>query len=245
MGTFNDLYGFVVNYLNEQEAIEIATEIFDAKEYTIGCATDSPRILDCGSHIGLATLYFKSLYPKARITCVEPVKDNFELLKKNVASNSLEGMTLINAAVADVAGKATMYGEFNLEQPRYIGGSLFKNWANPWSVEQQVDTVVLSSLLQERFDFVKLDLEGMETRAMREAESYLTNVGEICIEYHDIGSLGKETDLDAIIEILERNGFVVDVNHKVIKEIFPENLFEWVDQNALGLATIHAKNKNF
>src|ERR1019366_6730082 len=43
-------------------------DIFVKHVLDFQCATDAPRILDCGANLGLASLYFKRRYPKARIT---------------------------------------------------------------------------------------------------------------------------------------------------------------------------------
>ncbi len=64
-----------------------ALQIFRDRLYHFSCGTDSPLILDCGAHIGLASLYFREVYPKARIhafeadpeiatMCVSPVRTN-------------------------------------------------------------------------------------------------------------------------------------------------------------------------
>ena len=50
---------FEVFSINVDESLEIAKEIFENKEYYFSSPTPAPKILDCGSHIGLATLYFK------------------------------------------------------------------------------------------------------------------------------------------------------------------------------------------
>src|SRR5262245_22787707 len=39
----------------------------------------TPVIIDCGAHIGLATLWFAQQYPAARIFSVEPARSNFEI----------------------------------------------------------------------------------------------------------------------------------------------------------------------
>jgi FkbM family methyltransferase len=45
-----------------------------------------PLIIDAGANIGLSTLFFSRIYPKARIICVEPERNNLELLAANTAS---------------------------------------------------------------------------------------------------------------------------------------------------------------
>lgn len=47
---------------------------------------EEPLIVDCGANIGLASLWFANVFPKARIIAVEPDRDNFALLQQNVES---------------------------------------------------------------------------------------------------------------------------------------------------------------
>ncbi|HKZ65867.1 MAG TPA: hypothetical protein VJ111_05915, partial [Chitinophagaceae bacterium] len=42
-------------------------EMFKEKVYKFTSSKKNPYIIDCGSNIGMSILYFKSLYPEARI----------------------------------------------------------------------------------------------------------------------------------------------------------------------------------
>ena len=46
----------------------VMEEVLLREEYYFDIEIPNPRILDCGSHVGLAIYYFKSLYPEAVIT---------------------------------------------------------------------------------------------------------------------------------------------------------------------------------
>ena len=152
--------------------------------------------------------------------------------------------TVINAAISSRAGDSVIFGEFNTPNPRFCGSSLIQNWANPGSTSLSVETIPLSSLLNEKIDFLKLDIEGSEAGALKESESKIHRVVEICIEFHGMNT-STENRLDEIVAILERNHFRVEVRHKIIQDIFPKNLLPWVQETGLSLATIHAKNKLF
>jgi FkbM family methyltransferase len=151
---------FEVFSANKDECLDIAQEIFENHEYLFSSSTPSPTIIDCGSHIGLATLYFKKLFPLAKITCIEPIPENFTLLQKNIEANHLHTVSLINAAISDKTGRAVIFGEFGKPNPRFCGSSLIQDWANPGSIPLSVETIALSSLINEKIDFLKLDIEG-------------------------------------------------------------------------------------
>jgi len=61
---------------------------------------DEPRVIvDAGANIGLATLYFKSLFPSASVICIEPESSNYRALQDNVSVNRLSNLTLVRAGL--------------------------------------------------------------------------------------------------------------------------------------------------
>lgn len=121
--------GFEVSCINKDECLSIAQEIFERREYFFSSLKSAPTIIDCGSHIGLAALYFKKLFPLSKITCVEPVPENFALLQSNIEVNHLHSVNLINAAISEKTGKSVLFGEFGKQNPRFCGSSLYQYWA--------------------------------------------------------------------------------------------------------------------
>src|SRR5262245_29502721 len=61
-------------------------EIFEEKIYGFRCDEPSPYILDCGAHIGLASLYLKEHLPSARIHAFEADPDLADLCRANFAA---------------------------------------------------------------------------------------------------------------------------------------------------------------
>jgi tRNA G46 methylase TrmB len=66
-----------------------------------------PLIIDGGSNMGMSILYFKHVYPQARIIGFEPDPAIFRILQENVTRNSLTNVTLINAGLSAQAGTVT------------------------------------------------------------------------------------------------------------------------------------------
>jgi len=71
---FSDNVGFLysVNEIYLQEVYKFCTDQID------------PLIIDAGANIGLSLIYFKRLYPQARIIAYEPDNSIFKLLESNV-----------------------------------------------------------------------------------------------------------------------------------------------------------------
>ena len=94
---------FKVWYDSPEEFYELKKEIFSENCYYIGdlpsdfAQGKSMKIIDLGAHIGMTTLYFKRLFPQARLTAYEPIPANFVLLKKNVEENQLGNVKLVEA----------------------------------------------------------------------------------------------------------------------------------------------------
>ena len=83
--------GYKVTYRNDCELEVIYDDIFRKNVYFFEANTSEPFIIDCGGHIGLAVLYFKTLYPQARILSFEPNPETFALLQKNISKTIFAG----------------------------------------------------------------------------------------------------------------------------------------------------------
>ncbi len=164
--------------------------------YRFRAIRPDPFIIDGGSNIGLSILYFKRLYPHARILGFEPDPAIFSLLKENISENGLEDVTLINA------GLGADSGILNFVSDGSAGGHLGEGTTGiPVRVER------LSDYLSEPVDFLKLNIEGEELPVLRqvEASGRLVNIRELVLEYH--GRPGMEQRLGPLLDLLDRQGF--------------------------------------
>jgi len=183
-------------------------EILINEDYYFETNTDAPRILDCGTHFGLAIYYFKSLYPQARITGFEPVPALRELALENARRNGYRDVEILPYALSDV-DKVTTFIVSNTDS---MAGSLTKRRrvAGDEVSEIEVECRRLSEFLQEPVHFLKLDIEGSEDVVLAEAEAFLGNVQHLFCEYHH--GMGLDSDrLGKILLLLNRAGFEVQV----------------------------------
>src|SRR6266487_3582389 len=63
------------SFINENEFEGMYNETFKYNQYRFTADTSAPFILDCGSNIGVSVVYFKTLYPQAKIIAFEPSPD--------------------------------------------------------------------------------------------------------------------------------------------------------------------------
>jgi FkbM family methyltransferase len=125
------------------------------REYNLPRNINPAYILDAGSNIGLAALFFSDYFPDAKIVCCEPLPDNLELLKLNTAR--LPNVTVLHCAL----GPTTSAG--NVVQKSA------SDYANVKVVENSAGNIPIydfSELLRLArvpfFDLIKIDIEGSE-----------------------------------------------------------------------------------
>jgi FkbM family methyltransferase len=197
-----NLYSFSAETL-----FALISEIFLEREYAVELAADEPVIFDCGSNIGISILFFKQMYPRAKITGFEPDKKTFELLKRNVAENGLKDVSLHNVALSFEAGEAAFYSDSRT--PGSLIMSLFKERMD--GEARKVPCAPLSSFVQASVDLLKMDIEGAEMDVLRElaASGALSNVKYMVIEYHH--KTRSQDRLSEMLLLLDECSFGYDV----------------------------------
>jgi FkbM family methyltransferase len=178
-------------------------------------------ILDCGSNIGMSILYFKSLWPDAKIVGVEASPETFALLQKNV--RTLSDVSVLNVAVCDRHGTMSFYPS----SPNSLTGS--SNAIRSGGDAIVVESIPMSDLVDGPIDLLKMDIEGSETAAFTELESSgkMHLIREMFIEYHF--HLPGETDcLTQFLDRLTRCGFEFELGASLPK-VFGEShdMFIW------------------
>ena len=208
--------GYKITYRNDCELEVIYDDIFGKNVYYFEANISEPFIIDGGGHIGLAVLYFKSLYPEARILSFEPNPETFALLQRNIAQNGLCGVQAINMALTH-DGKT--------DAILYVGEDFLQAWDSTDTIEPdlwvnmheyrgiQVRSTKLSSYINERVDFVKLDIEGSEVAVLDELDGKLSAVAALTLEYHQNPANLSEGRLQKIVEKLSQSGFRYEIFH--------------------------------
>ncbi len=199
---------FTVFYEHGEEFHRLKNEIFTQGIYYFETNSSAPRILDAGAHIGLATLYFKKLYPTAKITALEPLPQNFALLEKNIFENQLTTVDLHQIALADQTGEADFF--FDTTDQKWFSTASFSSGA--WNHQQQsqkisVQTQTLAYFLKESVDFLKMDIEGAEQRVIESTGEKIKNIQHMIVEFHPT----VEQSLPHLVHFLEDQHFRVDL----------------------------------
>ena len=194
------IMGFDIGFFDHQTMVYTFEEIFIQQSYQFKTEKREPVILDIGGNIGLATLFFKRLYPKSKITAFEPDKQTFKMLQANIQKN-FKGVNLINAALGARKGNIDFYS-FEQKGQANMSSKSPEHFTRINKVKQ----LPLSDYLNQPIDFLKMDIEGSETEAICSAKSKLRNVKEMVLEFHAFPKV-KENNLPKLLKALERNKF--------------------------------------
>jgi FkbM family methyltransferase len=191
------LFGRAIDFVDACSFLEGLKEIFVLRNYDFICKKDNPLIIDCGSNIGLSIIFFKMIYPNCRIIGFEPDANIFRVLRKNMESFGFMDVELHNNPLWINDGNV----DFMLEGG--FSGRIKKNT----DVEniKKVPALRLKKLLNQRVDFLKLDVEGSENAIIEDCSQELNNIENMFIEYHS--HFSEEQVLDNILNILKLSGF--------------------------------------
>jgi len=179
-------------------------EILVNEDYYFETDTDSPRILDCGTHFGLAVYYFKSVFPKAEIVGFEPIEKIRHMALENVQRHGYSDVQILPYALHG----ANEPMDFYVTDTDSMAGSLTeRRLAFGDDIHRtEVECRTLSQFLNEPVHFLKIDIEGVEDIVLDEARAFLKNVQHIFCEYHH--GAGLDTNrLEKILSLLGEAGF--------------------------------------
>lgn len=195
-------------YENSDEFYELKKEIFSENCYYLELDKDDPVIVDAGAHIGMTVLYFKMLFPKAKILAFEPIPDNFALLEKNVTENQLENVELFQAVVAPKSGLLRIHEPTGEGAWKSGAGIIPRGWKGIQdNREIKVEAIGIQEILQKKIDIFKMDVEGMEYEIVRNSGSLIRNVKNWLMEVHP----RKDHRIEEIEKNLRQNGYQVEI----------------------------------
>jgi FkbM family methyltransferase len=170
--------------------------ILEKEIYKFKSSNNKPFIIDCGDNIGLSVLYFKRLFTESEVLCFEPDKVIFDILNDNINTFNLKNVTAINKAVWN----ENVVKEFSSE-----GADAGRLSLNSDKKTSMVECIKLSSFINRKVDFLKIDIEGAEVVVFEEIQNCLQHVNYIYVEYHSFVS--KKQDLSDLLGILTDKGF--------------------------------------
>ena len=189
---------------------------FEQKELDIfeGLIADASVFFDVGANIGIYSVIGCLKSRELKSYAFEPVTENQELLRKNIAAHRLEERILVQPTAVSVhTGKATIHlyhsGTHSLENDRGTN-------------TRDVDTVSLdefTAVQRVTPDIMKIDVEGHEAKVIDGALKMLaTDPPTVFIEYIPAAHRDVEGLVDRLRSVFQIC-FVVDEITNTVREI--------------------------
>ena len=145
-----------------------------------------PKVIyDLGANIGIASLYFSSLYPDATVYGFEPLPENLAVCALNY-----QNLPKPSQAFPWAVGAQTGTAVFDCQNDSR-GGRLESSLHDPklkTTGKMEVQVYSIADLIQKKGllppDFVKIDVEGAELDVLKGLEEHYRSVKWIFIETH-------------------------------------------------------------
>lgn len=172
-------------------------------------------VIDAGANIGYYTLLFaQKVGPSGKVYAFEPDPTNFSILQKNVQMNGFENIVLVNKALSDSVGTASLF----LSEYNKGGHSLFNFNKEKNSIV--IETTSLDEYFKDsrpKIDFIKLDTEGAEGKiffGMKELLQRNKNL-KMITEFSVIGLTSSGIEPEKFLKNIVDEGFsVFRINEK-------------------------------
>ena len=163
-------------------------------------------VVDVGANIGIYSAYMAKIVGKeGRVYAFEPSPHTFNLLKKY---NKNLNVTLVQAAVGDTTGRITLYlsDKLNVDHHTYETDE----------VRQKIDVPSCrldDYLKNEKVDFIKMDIQGFEHRALLGMTNILQNNHDIklLMEFWPYGLIKAATTPQEVLSFLHKLNFKTEL----------------------------------
>jgi FkbM family methyltransferase len=165
-------------------------------------------VIDVGANIGWYTLQCAKLVgSKGQVFAFEPVSENFELLKRNVAENNYKNISCVQKAVSNQVKKVTMELSSRIGDHRIIQNTTSQK------TTIQVDCTTLDIFFKEKnkIDFLKIDAEGFDFFVLEGAKQIIEKNRNIVIfiEFNPYLLNLNSVKPEILIDFLRSHGFVL------------------------------------
>ena len=166
-------------------------------------------IVDIGAGRGEDVFAFSpAVGPAGRVFAVEPHPVSFRILQKFCALNGLSNVTTLNYACVDRPASLQI-------ETLPVWESNYVRSGEPTPASHPVEGVTFDSLCAghgiDRIDFLKMNIEGAERRALPGCREALERAGSVCVAAHDFRAARGEGEafrtLAFVREFLADAGF--------------------------------------
>jgi len=185
-------------------------------------------VVDVGANIGIHTLNMAKIVGKTgKVFAFEPEVTNFEILKKNIKLNNYTNIFVENKAVGEKNGIVTLY------RSNHPGMHKIENKPLHSKDELNVNIISLDNFfnenhMQNKIDFVKIDVEGFELNVLKGMKNILKHNKNIKILFefmpeklqgNDLEYDSKYGELLNFLELFDLKKFCIDEKNNELIQI--------------------------
>jgi len=213
-------------FLDSEDSLRLSiNEEYDEFETTLikKLITNGNTVIDIGANIGYYTLIFARLVgTQGKVFAFEPELNNFELLKKNITINGYENVTTINKAASNKIGKQELY----LFEYNKAGHSLLNPEKGNDVKTTTIDTTTLDDYFKKldfNVDFIKMDIEGAEAKALQHMSTIITSNKNIILMTEFFPYMLKKSGIEPeeYLNLLTNYGFNIFHMEKKNRKLVP------------------------
>lgn len=175
-------------------------EYYQALDYLRSVKSDVPIIIDAGANIGVFSIACLEQMSNCRIIAIEPEKENYELLKRNIGEkcNLIKGGLWSHSCNLEIIDRGTGNWGFMVKETSRNDDEVIEAFSI-------IDIINVFGL--PRVDLLKLDIEGSEYDIFsHDYKAWLPYVNAIVIETHDNIIEGCE---ELVNRVLKNEGFIL------------------------------------
>ena len=144
-------------------------------------------VIDIGAQVGVVSAYLGKKYPFLKIYALEPVKENYDRLVRNLDANDIDNVTALNMAVTSDGRKVSMDGSLDMNS-----GSMNIYGKCKGTIESTTIDMLMKAYDIENIRLLKIDCEGSEYEILESSEHLLDKIGAIRGEIHPMAGKSQE-----------------------------------------------------
>ncbi len=180
-------------------------------------------VLDVGANVGFFTvLAARRTGSAGQVVAFEPDERNAACIVANAARNGFSHVEVVQAAVADQAGRAVLW------QAAYAGGHALESAGRPPDAigQVEVDVVTIDGMRRDgrvpRVAFVKIDVEGAELDVVRGMTETLHNDRPVMLIEVDAEQRDElERRVEAVRDLLAQHEVGLELDLSRLEDAYP------------------------
>lgn len=137
------------------------------KAYDVGKYYDIEKgdvVLELGAYIGMYAVKMQQIVGETgKVIAVEAIKNNFEILQKNIEKNNITNIIPVNKAIWNEKGKLKFYSNIKQDNSAIVG--IVNNEKIVEVESDTIDNIVKNNNLS-KVDFIRIQINGAEKNAL-------------------------------------------------------------------------------